>query len=118
MDVVSFTLRPLYPQGKSPWCPLDRRLDAVKRIIPSHRRESNPRTPIIQPIAQSYTTELSWLISSISLICSDYFSPASGSIFGLSLIDTTNIETTYLAKKKKKKCVFKMFLVYSKNFEL
>jgi hypothetical protein len=24
--VVSFTLRPLYPQGKSPWYPLDRRL--------------------------------------------------------------------------------------------
>jgi hypothetical protein len=23
---VSFTPRPLYPQGKSPWCPLDRRL--------------------------------------------------------------------------------------------
>jgi hypothetical protein len=24
--VVSFTSRPLYPQGKSPWYPLDRRL--------------------------------------------------------------------------------------------
>jgi len=24
--MVSFTLRPLYPQGKSPWYPLDRRL--------------------------------------------------------------------------------------------
>jgi hypothetical protein len=24
--VVSVTPRPLYPQGKSPWCPLDRRL--------------------------------------------------------------------------------------------
>jgi hypothetical protein len=24
--VVSFTLRPLHPQGKSPWYPLDRRL--------------------------------------------------------------------------------------------
>jgi len=24
--VVSFTPRPLYPQGKSPWYPLDRRL--------------------------------------------------------------------------------------------
>jgi hypothetical protein len=44
---------------------LDRRLggsravlDAVKkRRIPSPRRESNTRTPIIQPVAQSYTTE-------------------------------------------------------------
>jgi len=31
-------------------------LDAmVKRKIPSTRRESNPRTPIVQPIAQRYT---------------------------------------------------------------
>jgi hypothetical protein len=31
-------------------------LDAVvKRKIPSLLRESNPRTPIIQPIAQRYT---------------------------------------------------------------
>jgi hypothetical protein len=45
---VSFTPRPLYPQGKSPWYPLDRRLGGsesrsgrgVKRKIPSPRRES------------------------------------------------------------------------------
>jgi hypothetical protein len=31
-------------------------LDAVvKRKIPSPRRESNPRTPIVQPAAQRYT---------------------------------------------------------------
>jgi hypothetical protein len=31
-------------------------LDAmVKRKIPSPRRESNPTTPIVQPIAQPYT---------------------------------------------------------------
>jgi sulfatase maturation enzyme AslB (radical SAM superfamily) len=31
-------------------------LDAVmKRKIPSPRRESNPRTPIVQPITQRYT---------------------------------------------------------------
>jgi hypothetical protein len=31
-------------------------LDTVsKRIIPSPRRESNPRTPIVQPISQRYT---------------------------------------------------------------
>jgi hypothetical protein len=54
--MVSFTPRPLYPQGKSPWYLLDRRLDAVvKRKIPSPRRESKPRTPIIQPVAQRYT---------------------------------------------------------------
>jgi hypothetical protein len=55
---VNFTPRPLYPQGKSPWYPLDRRLvgprtvlDAVmKRKLQSPRGESNPRTPIVQPI--------------------------------------------------------------------
>jgi hypothetical protein len=53
----------LYPRGKSLVYPLDRRLggpravlDAVvKRKIPSPRRESNPRTPIVQPVAQRYT---------------------------------------------------------------
>jgi hypothetical protein len=62
--VVSFTPRPLHPQGKTPWYPLDRRLgwgaravlDAVvKRKILSPRRESNPRTQIVQPVAQRYT---------------------------------------------------------------
>jgi hypothetical protein len=55
--------RPLYTQGKSPSYPLDRRLggprtvlDAVvKRKILSPRWESNPRTPIIQTVAQRYT---------------------------------------------------------------
>jgi hypothetical protein len=27
----------------------------VKRKIPNPRRESNPRTPIVQPVAQRYT---------------------------------------------------------------
>jgi hypothetical protein len=40
-------------------------LDAVvKRKIPSPRRESKPKTPIIQPIAQLYTTELFQLFNS------------------------------------------------------
>jgi hypothetical protein len=38
------------------WVGLRAVLDAVvKRNIPSPRRESNPRTPIVQPIAQRYT---------------------------------------------------------------
>jgi hypothetical protein len=66
--VISFKPRPLYPQGKSPWYPLDRRwvgpravLDTVvKRKIPSPHRESKTRTTIVQPIAT--LTELSWLL--------------------------------------------------------
>jgi hypothetical protein len=38
-------------------------LDAVvKRKIPSSRRESNPRTPIVQPVAQRYTD---WAIAAL-----------------------------------------------------
>jgi hypothetical protein len=38
-------------------------LDAVvKRKIPSPRRESNPRTPIVQPVAQRYTD---WAIAAL-----------------------------------------------------
>jgi hypothetical protein len=66
--VISFTPRPLYPQGKSPWYPLRRNwvgprtgLNAVvRRIISSPYRDSNP--PIIRPVAHLYTTELSQLL--------------------------------------------------------
>jgi hypothetical protein len=64
--VVRFTPRPLYPQGKNPWYPSDRRMvgpravldTVVKRKIHSPRRGSNPRTPIVQPVTQRYTEEL------------------------------------------------------------
>jgi hypothetical protein len=39
-------------------------LNMVKRKIPNPRRESNPKTPIVQPVAQRYTdwaiTALAW----------------------------------------------------------
>jgi hypothetical protein len=60
--VVNFTPRPLYPQGRSPWYPLDRRLGGRRRKIPSPRRESNSRTPIVQPVAQRYTN---WAIMAL-----------------------------------------------------
>jgi hypothetical protein len=68
--MVSFAPRPLYPHGKSPWYPLDTRLGGpravldtvVKRNIPSSRRESNPRTPIVHPVAQRYTD---WAITAL-----------------------------------------------------
>jgi hypothetical protein len=50
--VVSFTPRPLYPRGKSPWYPLDRRLGGPQsrygrggeRKISSPSRDSKPRS--------------------------------------------------------------------------
>jgi hypothetical protein len=47
--VVGFRLRPLYSQGKRPWYPFDRRLSGPQS------RESNPNTPIFQPVTQRYT---------------------------------------------------------------
>jgi hypothetical protein len=37
----------------------------VKRKIPSPRRESNPRTPIVQPVAQRYTD---WAITALGTV--------------------------------------------------
>jgi hypothetical protein len=61
--VVNFTPRPLYPQGKAPgthwiggWVGLRAVLDTVlKRKIPSPRRGSKLRTPIVQSVAKRYT---------------------------------------------------------------
>jgi hypothetical protein len=63
--VVSFTPRPLYPQGKSHWYSLDRRLGEPQSRSWRGVEEKNlqPLTglepPIIQPVAHCYTTELS-----------------------------------------------------------
>jgi hypothetical protein len=73
--VVSFTPRPLYSQGKSPWYPLDRRLGGPQSRsgrggedkIPSPCRKSNPRTPIVQPLGQRYTD---WAITVLNLCAS------------------------------------------------
>jgi hypothetical protein len=61
--VVSFATRPLYPKERAPdthwigdWVGPRAVLDAVvKRKIRSPLRESNPRTPIVQPVALRYT---------------------------------------------------------------
>jgi hypothetical protein len=50
----------VYLQGNSPWYPLDRRLGRPQSRSgrggeEKNFRESNPRTPIVQPIAQRYT---------------------------------------------------------------
>jgi hypothetical protein len=53
-----------YPQGKSPCYPLDRRLGRPQRLSGhgGEEKKFHPlpglETPIIQPVAQRYTTEL------------------------------------------------------------
>jgi hypothetical protein len=67
MCVVSFTPLPLYPHGKSFWYPLDRRLNGLwsQSGCGGEDKNSQPlsglKPPIIQPVAQRYTTELSRL---------------------------------------------------------
>jgi hypothetical protein len=67
--MISFTPRPLYPQGKSLWYPLDRRLDGLQNRSGRGGEEKNSQPllgleppPIIQPVAQRYTAELSRLL--------------------------------------------------------
>jgi hypothetical protein len=64
--LVNFTPLLLYPQGKSPWYPLNRRLGGPQSRSGRGGEEEKKlpalagnKTPIIQPIAQRYTTELS-----------------------------------------------------------
>jgi hypothetical protein len=65
--VVSFTLQPLYPQGKSPWYPLDRRLGGPQRRPGSGGEEKNSQSlaGLEPPIIQRNTTELSRLTDQI-----------------------------------------------------
>jgi hypothetical protein len=66
--VVSFTLRPLYPQGKSSCYSLDKRLGGPQSRSGRCGEEKNSQPlpglehRIIQPVAQCYTTELSRLL--------------------------------------------------------
>jgi hypothetical protein len=67
--VVSFMLRSFYPQGKIPYYPLDRRLGWTEsrsgRSSEEKISQSLPwfELPIIQPLVQRYTTEVSRLNS-------------------------------------------------------
>jgi hypothetical protein len=55
----------LYPLGKTPFYPLNRRLGGPQSQSGYGGEEKNSqpllKLPIIQPLAQCYTTELSWL---------------------------------------------------------
>jgi hypothetical protein len=86
--VVSYTPWPLYPQGKSPWYPFDRRLGGPqsrsgrsgeeKNYQPPP--ESNPRTPIVQPVAQRYTDWTIILMFTILTISCDQYKSWSSSL--------------------------------------
>jgi hypothetical protein len=65
--VISFTPPPLYPQGKSPWYPLDRRMGGLQSRSVHRRKEKNSEPPpglepsINQPVTlnvRSYTPYL------------------------------------------------------------
>jgi hypothetical protein len=76
--MVSFTPRLLYPQRKSPWYPLDRRLGRPQSRSGrgGEEKKSQPpqglEPPTIQPVAQRYTTELSRLNLIISKSVKNY----------------------------------------------
>jgi hypothetical protein len=63
--VVSFTPRPLNPQGNNPWYPLDRRLGGSQSRSEHGGEEKSSQLlpglepPIIQLVAQRYTAEVS-----------------------------------------------------------
>jgi hypothetical protein len=60
--------QPLYPQGKNPWYPLDRRLSGPQSWSGYRGEEKNFQfllglePLIIQPIAQCHSIEVSWLL--------------------------------------------------------
>jgi hypothetical protein len=62
------------PQRKSPWYPLDRRLDGCQNWSEHDGEEKIPppllglEPPIIQPVAQCYITEIFLIKSSVSLV--------------------------------------------------
>jgi hypothetical protein len=82
--VVSFTSRPLYPQEKSPCYQLYRRLGRPQSWPRCGGEEKNSQLlpglepPIIQAVAQRYTTDLSRLLHfylAVYLFLSMYYKP-------------------------------------------
>jgi hypothetical protein len=72
--VGSFTPRSLYPQGKSPWCPFNRRLCGPQSWSGYGGEEKNSlplpglEPLVIHPVAQCYITELSRLLMMMMII--------------------------------------------------
>jgi len=72
MDVIIFKPLPLYPQRKNPCYPLDR-MDWHQSHSEHGGEEKNSQPqlgleiPIVQPVAQRYTTELSRFLHHMQL---------------------------------------------------
>jgi len=109
--VVSFTHRPLYPRewvpgthwvgrGVGPIAGVDA---VIKRKIPSPCRASNPTT--IQPVAKSYTTELSRPLGSYQQ-CNKHLRFIKGGEFP-TVRATANLSRRTLVKVKLFPCLTK-----------
>jgi len=102
-DWSASRLRPLYPQGKSPWYPLDRRLGGTRSRSGRGGEETNsqplpgPESPIIEPVAQHLTTELSWYITpGQSLLVLIYFTLLYFTLLYVTLLGVNSFTTLYL----------------------
>jgi hypothetical protein len=100
--VVGFTPQPLYPQGRNPWYPVDKRLGGPQSRYGRGGEEKNSQPlpvfepPIIQPVAQLYTTELFWLMMMMMMmmitkfvILQDNIKKASRNTMGLQTNQNT-----------------------------
>jgi hypothetical protein len=67
--VVSFTLRPLYPQGKSPRYPLDKRLGGPQSRSGHSGEENNSQPPESNPRTNLYPSRYTdWAIAAVGRI--------------------------------------------------
>jgi hypothetical protein len=97
--VVSFTPRPLYPQGMSPLYPMGRKLGGIQKSSgrggaeknSQSPQESNPRTPIVRPIAQRYTDQFKMIIHEIYTLHYSHFSALNQ-----NRVDTFLISQSYV----------------------
>jgi hypothetical protein len=59
--VVCFTSRPLYPQGKSSWCPLDKRLcEPQSRSGHGVKEKNSQPPPEVEPRSSDVQPDWSW----------------------------------------------------------
>jgi hypothetical protein len=90
--VVSFVPPPLYSQGKNPWYPLDRRMGGSQSRSGCSGEEKTSQLlpglepPIIWPVAQRYTTELSRLLIYGEEVGTKYEAPQCVKFFNILLL--------------------------------